>query len=565
MALDIIITTDRYKSDPHSRGLVEYVRANQAVLRIDDGVLYYDFPAYVDYETETTRPDVLLFSPRHGFCAVRFVDDSLFVRSNETLLGIDAGLNDFCSNLYSRLIRSRELRTSRTKAIIDVHPVIFDATKAREASVTAGLESEVCTSYEQFADYLNGWVAGDISESAKAEARSVVEGAKALSRSTKRQIDNPEKQPLAVAMAKLEEEIANFDQKQRHIALVDVGGPARIRGLAGSGKTVILAMKVAHLHLNNPSAHILITFLTKSLRATIKNLITRFYRHYSESDPDWKVIHIRHGWGGSLPGVYADTCRRLGVKPLNLGEAQSIARSRTSSAFDAICTKLLDEHPIRPYYDHVLIDEGQDFPASFYQLCYFLAKGSGDQKSIVWAYDELQDIMNVKIRQPSELFGVDDKGIARVDLDRSSAHLPPGATNDAVLSKCYRNQRDVLVTAHAMGFGVYGGIVQLLEDAAHWQDVGYEIEKGEIKTGQNVTILRPDANSPIQIGETKEFPLIDWHTAANLSEELDWAASNIVKLISGGLAPEEILVVCLDDRHAKTYLSALAERVAGQV
>ncbi|MBE7182051.1 MAG: hypothetical protein INR71_12750 [Terriglobus roseus] len=70
----------------------------------------------------------------------------------------------------------------------------------------------------------------------------------------------------------MENEIANFDEKQRHIALVDVGGPARIRGLAGSGKTVILAMKAAHIHLVNPDGLILITFFTKSLRATIKSL-----------------------------------------------------------------------------------------------------------------------------------------------------------------------------------------------------------------------------------------------------------------------------------------------------
>jgi len=563
MALDIVVTTDRYHSDPISRGFIDYVRNNQKLLHVDAGVLYYDFPAYVDYETETTRPDVLLFSPEHGFTAIRFIDDTLFVRSKESVEDIDRGLNDFCSNLYSRLIRSRELRLSRTKAIIDVHPLIFDTSNGQKVTAsTEDLESGTCSSYEQFSALLDEWRTQPISTAAISEVRSVVEGAKALSRPTKRQIDDPVKQPLAVAMAALEAEIANFDQKQRHIALVDVGGPARIRGLAGSGKTVILAMKVAHLHLNNPSAKILITFLTKSLRATIKTLITKFYRHYSENDPDWKTIHIRHGWGGSsLPGVYSDACKRVGIRPLNLSEAQAMVRGRTSP-FEAICANLIDTATIKPFYDHVLIDEGQDFPVSFYKLCYQLANGQQDRKSIVWAYDELQDIMNVKIRQPEELFGLDAQGRALIDLDRSSAHLPPGATNDAVLSKCYRNQRDVLVSAHALGFGVYGNIVQLLESAEHWQDVGYEVETGQLQTGQEVRIRRPDANSPVQIADTPEFPLIDWHAADDMDDEIEWVTASISRFLAGGLTPEEVVVISLDDRHAKSYLSQIAESLA---
>ncbi|MEK9968707.1 MAG: hypothetical protein VW600_06205, partial [Ferrovibrio sp.] len=337
--------------------------------------------------------------------------------------------------------------------------------------------------------------------------RSILEGAIALSGQKKRIIDNPAKQPLAVAMAALEAEISNFDQKQRYIALVEFGGPARIRGLAGSGKTVILAMKAAHLHLNNPDDTILITFYTKSLRATLKTLITKFYRHFSESDPDWTKIHIRHGWGGSsVPGVYSDACKRHGRSPLKLDEAKRIAKG--GDAFAAICSDLLEKIEVRPFYNHVLIDEGQDFPSSFYELCYALCVGERDRKSIVWAYDELQNILNIQIRTPEALFGRDEDGEPRVSLDRSSANLPPGATNDAVLNKCYRNQRQVLVVAHALGFGVYGEIVQLLESAEHWRDVGYEVLHGDFSTGSQIEIKRPEENSPLNIENVNGFSLI---------------------------------------------------------
>lgn len=560
MTIEIVVTTDRFRTDPASREFVDHVRSRQDELKLRQAVLYYDFPAYVDYEAEVNRPDVLLFSPTHGFFAIRFVADPLFRRSKEALAALDASLNDFSSNLYARLLRSRDLRSSRTKVVVDVFPVIFNVSQ-EAVDQSAELESTVVSSFAEFDRILAQSSREPLEELMVLEIRSVVEGAKALSRPQKRIIENPTKQPLAVAMGRLEASIANFDQKQRHIALVEVGGPARIRGLAGSGKTVILAMKVAHLHLNNPTAKILITFLTKSLRATIKNLITKFYRHYSEADPDWKVIHIRHGWGGrDVPGVYSETCRRSGITPLTYTDASRISK-RGESAFAAACSSLNEKNQISPFYDHVLIDEGQDFPPSFYQLCFHLTKGERDRKSIVWAYDELQDIMNVKIRQPEELFGIDTDGQPRVLLDRSSVNMPPGATNDAILSKCYRNQRDVLVTAHAMGFGVYGTIVQMLESAEHWQDVGYEVPSGPLIVDQPVEVRRPDSNSPLHVGSTG-IKLIDWYSATSLEDEVDWISKQIQEFISLGLQPDEIAAISLDDRHAKAYLSRIAERLA---
>ena len=128
------------------------------------------------------------------------------------------------------------------------------------------------------------------------EARSILEGAKALARPTRRVVDEPEEQKLAVALSALEEEIAGFDVQQRHVALTSMRCPQRIRGLAGSGKTVILAMKAALAHIEDPNARVLVTYYTRSLRDHLRRLITRFYRHFSEGEPDWNRIHVHHGW-----------------------------------------------------------------------------------------------------------------------------------------------------------------------------------------------------------------------------------------------------------------------------
>src|SRR5690606_12528902 len=132
--------------------------------------------------------------------------------------------------------------------------------------------------------------------------------------------------------------------------------------------------------------------------------------------------------------------------------------------FDAACEHFNSTAVADPYYDYFIIDEGQDFPSSFYRLAYAVTKGGRDRKNIVWAYDELQNILDVKIRWPEELFGVDESG-PLVSLDRAARNLPRGAENDIVLSRCYRNQRETLLVAHAIGFGIYHEIVQMLESA----------------------------------------------------------------------------------------------------
>ena len=561
MPLEIVVTTGRWKSDPASRDLVEFLRANQVALQLEDSLLYYDFPSYSDYEAAIFRPDILLFSPIRGFVAVRFWDQGLFQRSGESLEDIDLALDDFASNLHSRLIKSRSLRKDRVTTIVKIHTVIIDAATDQHDGVD-DLESRVCTSLKAFGDLLGELTGTALQEEKVSEIRSVVEGAKALSKTSKRFVEDRSKQPLAAMLQDIESTIANFDERQRNIALVDVGGPARIRGLAGSGKTVILAMKAANLHLNNPEKKILFTFFTKSLRETIKTLITKFYRVYSDSDPNWKNLQIRHSWGGRAnAGVYSDACLRAHVSPHALQAAKNLAKSG-ETPFAAICRELIESKKVKPYFDHILIDEGQDFPDSFYRLAFEMTKGERDQKSIVWAYDELQDIMNVKLRQPNELFGLDANNRANVDLDRSSANLPPGATNDAVLSRAYRNQRDVLVSAHALGFGVYGQIVQMLESAEHWEDVGYKVLTGDLVVGSPVRVTRPDSNSPISIQDIDNFPLIDCATLNDFDDEVAWVVAQIVEFMTAGLNAEDILVISLDDRYAKGYLKRISAGLA---
>jgi superfamily I DNA and RNA helicase len=182
MALDIVVTTSRWKNDPTSRSLIAFLERRQVDLGLSDGVVYYDFPAYADYEGSVFRPDLLLLSPSHGFVAIRTFDRGMFEQPRDGVRSIDAALGDFVSNLHSRLIRSRELRKDRTSTIVDIHPVIYLTAVTPSAEIDDGVEAEICGSLEGLADFLNRNVGTTLGPSAIAEVRSVVEGAKALSR-----------------------------------------------------------------------------------------------------------------------------------------------------------------------------------------------------------------------------------------------------------------------------------------------------------------------------------------------------------------------------------------------
>ncbi len=564
MTLEVILTTDRYDKDVAGRELLDALQSVQMGDELDGAVFYYDFPSYGDYEAQIHTPSALLLSPSHGVFAIRALSAIEMASGNRGKLSdIEDEISQFCSILIGRLLKSRQLRRGVSSLKFEVMPVIYAPGWQAQPTQVDQLEFPLVTSRESLLHLIREQAAtSGLSDEDMAEARSVVEGAKALTRPIKRAITDPETQRAAAALVRLESDIANFDEKQRRAALSTVTGPQRIRGLAGSGKTIILAMKAAHLHLTHPNAKILVTFYTKSLNETIRALITKFYRHYKDEDPDWTLIHVRHGWGGGRkPGVYHDACRRAGFDSLGFPAARQ--SSGVLDPFDYACSSYLKQiGGDQQFYDYFLIDEGQDFPSSFYQLAYAVTKGERDKKNIVWAYDELQNILDVKIRSPEELFGSDEQG-AIVSLDRASANLPRGTENDIVLSKCYRNQREVLLVAHALGFGIYGQIVQMLESADHWGDVGYEVTRGNLDVpGSRVEVERPMRNSPLSIGDVAGYPIVDKFIADSLESETSWAVTQVDSFIKGGLNPHDIMVVCLDDRNVRHYFKEISSGLA---
>ncbi|WP_146149010.1 DEAD/DEAH box helicase [Pseudaminobacter soli (ex Li et al. 2025)] len=423
MPISFIPTVSREPSNNLAAQVIKKIRDGDVYPGNSDIILYAGWPKVKDYDGRTHSADLTVFSRDHGIKLVKISlsGDVKDVRRDAL------SISQASASTESLMSKSLQLK-KRRRLIFDVVPVVY-APNITEDDLSDE-EVELVHSEAELVRVLKE-ESGTLTPEQRAEVQAIIEGAKALGQLSEIE-DDDQLHPVARAFRDLEAVIYNFDATQRSVALTAIRGPQRIRGLAGTGKTVILAMKAALAHIENPDAKILITYYTRSLRDIIERLITRFHRHFAEVDPNWDNVHVRHGWGRTnMPGVYRDASIREGLAPRTFGDVRGAV-----DPFGTVCRELVKSGALTPYYDVILVDEGQDFPDSFYQMCFFLAKGGRDQKQIIWAYDELQNVFDVKVREPDQLFGEDHDGQPRISLTRS---LPAGTQTQPNIEGLYRD------------------------------------------------------------------------------------------------------------------------------
>ncbi|MDE4907165.1 ATP-binding domain-containing protein [Methanogenium marinum] len=557
--IDLNVTLPTYATDEPAKRIWSWIEEK---FPDTEGVCYYKHPVFT---TESIiSPEFTLITKKHNpiiICCfswqledIESIDENFWkINGNE----IDSPFyeaEDFAVTLQSKFDKHRILRYR----LGTIHAIAFPLINKAQFE-------------DKFPDKLNDeiiiWKDGNINpiispldlelkEEEWRTLKSIAQGIHPLTKGSG--LIHKDADKLGDAIKYIDRYIALLDEEQAKAALQIAPGPQRIRGLAGTGKTVLLAMKAANIHLRYPEKKILFTFNTQSLYNQVRTLITKFYRFYSEIDPDWDNLHIRHAWGGySRQGVYFDTCMRHGLTPIQLQEARILDRDHP---FTACCKQLLNKN-IEPYYDFIMVDEAQDFQSEYFQLLYKLSKSD---HCIYWVYDELQSLSGEQIPSPKKLFGIDDDGNDLVSLEGEP--YPGGIEKDFVLHRSYRCPHKILMLAHAIGLGLYSsdGPIQILSTKESWDSFGYIVKEGELVEGNEITIYRPPENSPTPITEiyNGSNPEILTMTFKGKDEELDWIASSIKHDIEvENVLPEHIVAICLDGIHMKHYLPPLQKKL----
>ncbi len=366
----------------------------------------------------------------------------------------------------------------------------------------------------------------------------------------------------------LEDSIATLDNDQSRAVIETVEGVQRIRGLAGSGKTIVLALKAAYLHAQHPDWHIGVTFNTRSLKGHFRRLIERFTLEQTGEEPDWDYLQIIHAWGApgsrDRDGIYYQYCRIHDITYFDFGMASD--KFGRENAFTGACEHALGQARENiQLYDVILVDEAQDFSPTFLRLCYELL---GNSKRLVYAYDELQNLSGDSLPSPEEIFGKKVDGSPKVRFDDVSGNE---AQRDIILKKCYRNSRPVLVTAHALGFGIYRetqqssgtGLIQMFDHPELWEEIGYQRRDGKLEEGSSVTLYRPEETSPKFLEDHSPIDdLIQFISFDSQEEQADWLTREIKKnLENDELRHEDIIVINPDPRTTRSSVGPIRSRL----
>lgn len=360
--------------------------------------------------------------------------------------------------------------------------------------------------------------------------------------------------------------LREFDVQQETIAKQIPPGVQRIRGVAGSGKTVLLCQRAAWLHLCNPSLDIAFVFNTRSLYESITHHIDTWLRYYSDGNTSYKEasskLRVMHAWGSAdTPGFYRTVAERHGVRAKSYGEVRGPHNQRLGLAIK----DLLEQNTIEPSFNAIFIDEGQDLVFDdevlhgdrqpFYWLAFLSlipedpAQSSlfddSEQKHkirrLYWAYDEAQSLTSLQVPKAKQIFG-EQVGEA---LTRQGNIYPGGIKKSEIMYRCYRTPSTILMAAHALGMGLLrkDGMLTGLTKREEWKKLGYKVE-GNFRPGNQIVLSRPAENSTNPIGELYVGSLLSYKSYGDRADAArDVAAKIAADVRDDGLSPDRSILV----------------------
>lgn len=495
------------KKSASSKKLIEYCENAKHL----SGILYIGYPIlYIAGKSLTL--DALLITKEYGLVIFDVIEGTTLTDRSEVQ-------DDQYAKLKSLLTGHKELNIKRELAV-DLDTVTFApaVTQVVTQSFNCSTSNDELTT---FIESLSPWENSHLYEIVISVLQSIIK----LKAQTNRQYLKKENSRGSVVKS-LEETIANLDGDQEKAIIEYYDGIQRIRGLAGSGKTIVLALKAAYLHTLNPNWKIAITFHTRALRNQFTELVNRFCIEKKGELPNWEYLQIIHAWGSpKKPGIYSNICLEHNMDYMDYRAADNMSPIGQNS-FDYACSTLLNKiENFHTKYDVILVDEAQDLNAPFLKLCFGILN---EPKRLIYAYDELQTLNDDEsLPSPTSMFNRD--------------------ADDIILEKCYRNSRPLLTTAHALGFGIYRdkGLVQFFDQPQLWQEVGYELKEGELKANSEVVLSRTEQSSPKYLEDHSSYDdLLVFKSCTNSENQSEWVASEIIKNLNDDeLLHRDIIVI----------------------
>jgi len=328
-------------------------------------------------------------------------------------------------------------------------------------------------------------------------------------------------------LEKVKKNIILFDGDQtRFIYKNFTNKTVSIQGLSGTGKTELLLHKLKELYTSENDSKIFFTCHNVALANTLKERIPMFFNFMKvEKQIEWnKRLWVDRAWGSQRDknsGLYSYLCHFYNIPFL---------RYSYTNDYNKIFTQVLnyinklDKDEFEYPFDYILIDERQDFPKVFFDLCKKIAR-----KKVYIAGDIFQDIF--ENTQDNEL------------------------EVDVILNRCYRTDPRTLMFAHAIGMGLFEEKKFNWLTDKYWEAIGYKIDR----TGQKLCLSR----EPIRRFEELEIENIDSMVIDKYSKKNQ--VIDILKKIQHNhptVTPNDIAIIILDNNKTiYEYIDSLGYKI----
>lgn len=262
-------------------------------------------------------------------------------------------------------------------------------------------------------------------------------------------------------LEKVRRNIILFDGDQTRFIYKDfTSKTVSIQGLSGTGKTELLLHKLKDIYLSNEESKIFFTCHNKALANELRLRIPTFFNFMKvEKQIEWNErLWVNRAWGSRKnynSGLYSYLCSFYSANFLSYG---------INTNYEIIFSKLfehinsIDKSDFDYAFDYILIDERQDFPKVFFDVCELVTR-----KKVFVAGDIFQDIFeNIKKGDEQKV--------------------------DVVLNRCYRTDPRTLMFAHAIGMGLFEEKkINWLKDQ-DWNTIGYNVTR--YKDSREVNLSR---------------------------------------------------------------------------
>lgn len=527
-----------------------------------NGTLYFSYPTFRNAnENEPKNADALLVSKEHGLIVFDFsAAPKNKTKTSDWVDYIESRQDDIYWNIYTLLFANKGIVHKR-KFIIDPKIITFVRNLPRNISDSDIIvKSTECVSNESYLKSIFERFSPIRTEYVHA-LNAIIQGISSAEYSNDKVLSKRSGFGDFI-FSYPGNSAATLDQDQLNAALSSPLGPQRIQGVPGSGKTTVLALKAAHLHVANPHWKIAITFRNMALASHLRYLIGRFVTGISKCEPDWSKLHVVRSWRVGRESFYSRVAEAYNLEmPSRIDRMSKGYSSQFEYIFKDGLEKLkkssISFH--EQAYDAILIDDAQELPPSFFQFAYAVAK---PPKRIVWASDEFQSLIGYASLTPQKLFGKNSDGQPNVKLNNIYGQPP----QDITLGISYRNTPRTLTIAHALVCGLHrkptenGGrqIFQIYNDPIMWERIGYSNVGKYLSRGKDVKLQRPPKGDSIPFTRSagrrfRNRDGVHFKSFVSLKDQWKWISKNIdYNIDERRLCPEDILIVF---PHIRTALS----------